>query len=1617
MKNRYSPISKNLTPRMKVRQGTASYPGEVSFSDGIENLITYPTEFDKWTTSDDAVVIPNTHPAPSNANFASFYTADTVYAAAASYGSIKDDVTVTSNINKVYYFSIYIRKETVTSKPLFWLSLLGGASERAGVKIDTLTGSVYTVASVTEGDTAYTEETANVVVRDHDESWWEMTAELPDINGTATLVSLQVEPRDDLGQTTSEASVVVWGATIREGVDPTNLLTAPSDLSDSTWAKTNSTIYSDTVPLPISESSFPEVYTADTVSGTAGSAGTIDSANILVTSVSGQEWPITFYTRKSTTANKSNARLSFTGRNVGGSGIESAAIGVYTDDGTFLVDSGFTQGSVYTTSDATVISHDENWWLCTLTLTDDSGTLDTIQLKVESRDANNTSNTDRTSVFYNPSIISSGINLVTNPNEIDEWYMAGASIVITNTHAAPGGTLTADTLTTSAGVLPSLSDDTQTVTVAIADELIYYLKVKKTETDGYVRPFVYLKDGGGTTLEEYNTFVNTLSGTATAPASIISTSGTYTSSDVTITSENSNWWNVRLRIVDSGAGTGAKGRFLSYFYDTDQDTVLERSYVLGEVTCLKNDTGANLFDYATEYDDAAWSKGPGLTVSANTHIAPDAPKVAQSLNSTDGDENYVRSTTVASLTSTVDEEWAASVFVAKSTDSTHRVRVRNRLEGNSGLLEYTEANINTYTGAVLAYSTLNTSGGPGYSTSDVTVESVDDDWWKVTAKATDYSGEITIAGIYIFVQNDTPNDGVVTLPLWGASQYKEDGVNIIDEPHDFDHSDWTKYNNTTVSANTFQQPSQQFGDTVFAASGTTGSTFTTITGVTSTIDKEWPFSFYMKKGFDASADTIIHKVQLRNSSNAVGEEVLMYIDSYDGAITLFATPTSQGAGYTENATVVESVDDDWWKVTTTLKDYSGTTARGDSYYYPRDYAHLTSVDRQVYVWDSSMNAGEQQANLIDQPNDFDHSDWTKSNGAVVTSNSHSQPGGSLEADTITASATAAAAAHLNTIPVTSTSNDVWNLKFYIRKDTTATRIQPLIQGRNSGDEILENFNSIINKNTGAIINVNSASTSGGPGYTTSDVTVTDIDSKWWLVTLRMEDYSGDIETLRLQYYQADVNGTNTLERESTIWNSGFYKNDTDYNEVYAPKDLTGSGWSSHTGVTVTTNTHIAPEAPKTADTIYGTSGISSAIAQGIAGLTTTSGQEFFYELYMRKIATPFDYDLRADINLRDATTIVEQVAATIKLKNGAKTVYSAVTNGPAYTDSDVTVEEVDNDWWKLRVRLVDYAAAALSAQFIIYAKTINGLQPVGESEPIAIWNAGMFKGDSTTNLVTNPNNFDHADWVKGGAFININTHSAPRTQTADTLTGDSDYNFLLDTVTGLTAVAGKNWYHSVYIKKLDSLSVDLPRMSHRIRNAVGTEIEQVDFYIDPLTGVISDFSTTHTNGPTDYVQDDTALVTSHDDEWWKLTIILTDFDGLASQYRVYLYNKLADTDFIDSEIVLWGANLNDGASTAAIKFKAIRHTLGTAISDYRVVIYWDNPNNQWIIRLFDDSGTLLSTVTETTQSDIPATVAADPTMAAIITAEYRSDLDEGTDAAGSLGTGYADGSPFTGYRR
>lgn len=381
-------------------------------------------------------------------------------------------------------------------------------------------------------------------------------------------------------------------------------------------------------------------------------------------------------------------------------------------------------------------------------------------------------------------------------------------------------------------------------------------------------------------------------------------------------------------------------------------------------------------------DDALWIDTPAGGRHLTQILATNA---ADTINGAAGQSsNVADQVTIVSAAAAVRTN---SYYLRKTTlGNDTRMLLTNLIQdGAFASTEELWAYVNTYDGALIVSNSL--SGGAGYTTADVTVTSVDANWWHIEIRMIDYAGTGAFMSVNFFPYDSTGGTtGARSIEVWNIASVGTAGTNELVEGMDFTAANWTQGSGATVTSDTSQPPPITVdADTLKALTGTFDGAGSGLFPISSALNSVITFSAYMRKTDLAGRAQGLFEARL--DVGGITEDAILRVYTDDGAVTVTSVTTG-GVGYTTADATVTSFDADWWYIELRLKDYAGTATSGESKLFPRDSAGGNASDREV-TWFHVICEDDNSFNKGPYPNDLEQ--WTPTGTATVTPNTHLAP--------------------------------------------------------------------------------------------------------------------------------------------------------------------------------------------------------------------------------------------------------------------------------------------------------------------------------------------------------------------------------------------------------------------------------------------------------------------------------------------------------------------------------------------------------------------------------------------------------------------------------------------------
>lgn len=622
------------------------------------------------------------------------------------------------------------------------------------------------------------------------------------------------------------------------------------------------------------------------------------------------------------------------------------------------------------------------------------------------------------------------------------------------------------------------------------------------------------------------------------------------------------WWKVSVRIVDyTASGNGAQTfvRFKTGSNATDNFVAWRHELRYGDHVSsqqlLTVDDGVENLLTEAGYDitDATVNNG---TLAVDAIAAPDGTLTAYSYtaNSTSGvlHRAQLPSITPADLGDKWHDgsAWNYRIWVyAPSIGSYAPLRLYWRVLGATNHTMIADFNASM---GIQAFSGT-TTGGPALSAErNVSVKAIGNSgWYQVDLTLFDY--EVNATSVYW----NLPYYASYTVPdweyvFWSPALRYGDWVSRGKNWQGTPLIDWAitagaskAYSSTpapdgTLSAVEISLPAG--GPCDLYATNTLAATVPAYASVT--------FEAYINHSDgDWDSGRIYHYLR---SSSSFPEMVYIQISPAGGFAGSLVTLATAGPGYTtaEHAEATQIGTDGWWRYRLTITDYGGTALTAWSYLRADNSAGAT---RGVF-WGPRITVGNPAdargyfvsgpQNLLGDGSDYDPATSNWGTGAAprdvaVTTNTAVAPNGRLEADTLTHTDGQSPNDYLSfSITKTAASEAVY-YNYYYKIDTSlpsATACERVFFRLLASGIQTESINAYLAYGGSTPVISVTGTTTGGPGYTSDDISVSVLSNDWVRLSIRLYDYSGTADNVRALHYNQTPLGTGA-DYDVTLWGS------------------------------------------------------------------------------------------------------------------------------------------------------------------------------------------------------------------------------------------------------------------------------------------------------------------------------------------------------------------------------------------------------------------------------------------------------------------------------------------------
>lgn len=627
-----------------------------------------------------------------------------------------------------------------------------------------------------------------------------------------------------------------------------------------------------------------------------------------------------------------------------------------------------------------------------------------------------------------------------------------------------------------------------------------------------------------------------------------------------------DWWKVSVRIVDyTASGNGAQTfvRFKTGSNATDNFVAWRHelrygNHITGQQLLTVDDGVENILASvgildATGFDDLPLNVA---SQSVSSIAAPDGTLTAIETVATSPTVTPVIKALLFETTGTYTQigdlwqdglAWTCAIYAYMGQANAARITLQARTLTTAGVQsDYIAVSVQ---GGSVVNLTSSSTGSVSYSAErNVRVEAVGDTgWYRIELTIQDYAGTCDRIYLEIFGTSDSAYDRHIT---WNPTLRYGDWVSreknwlTANDLSEWSYSGQLEPSSThapdgTLSAYDFNSTTSDWANI-----STTSHSIPTTGGA-------WVYEFWINHT-DANWQTGWGRVYFYlSSSTAFTERVLVYIDVAGGATSLFVISTA-GPGYTLADNVEQEAigSDGWWRYRITLFDHSNNAITSAHYWYIRDSG---SAGRST-IWNPRLTVGNPAdargyfvsgpQNLLGDGSDYDPATSNWGTGAAprdvaVTTNTAVAPNGRLEADTLTHTDGQSPNDYLTISISKSAATEAVYYNFYYKIDTalpTGTACERIFFRLLAGATQVESINAYLAYGSDDPVISVTGTTTGGPGYTADDITVTAISNDWVRVSIRLFDYSGTADNPRVLHYNQTPLGTG-VDYDVTLWGS------------------------------------------------------------------------------------------------------------------------------------------------------------------------------------------------------------------------------------------------------------------------------------------------------------------------------------------------------------------------------------------------------------------------------------------------------------------------------------------------
>lgn len=663
-------------------------------------------------------------------------------------------------------------------------------------------------------------------------------------------------------------------------------------------------------------------------------------------------------------------------------------------------------------------------------------------------------------------------------------------------------------------------------------------------------------------------YVSSLSATSAGPA--LTTANATRSDRIAGT----NWFKLSIRVRDY-AGTGNRSQLYFRILGTDgrlftywNQELRYGDHVSSQQLLTVDDGVENILNSVGIFDAADFDDLPTNVASEGISAiaAPDGTLTAIETVSTSPTLAHNVKVLAFETTGTYTQlgslwkdgiAWTGSVYVYMGQPNAAKMAVVLQLRDTAGVLQ-DDVTVTVTDGSITAFSSIS-SGSVAYSAErNVDLSAVGNSgWYRLSVTVQDHTVTCDRIYFYLYGTSGASYDRFITWsPALRYGDWVARGKNWDSQPDLLSKTIFVNGGGGTTSVTRERSQVVAPDGTLSAVDVTPQGTITNWSywielhnppasnGIPVPSDALVTVEFYLLHPIPFSAPSISYNPQVQvllvTSGGALVERAYFYIDAAaGGGISTITNITSADPSFytVANCVDVDPVGSDGWhRYRLRIKDTGGTAAACRAFLIlgKQDGGDTTTI------WNPRLTVGnpaDARGYFVSGPQNLlgdgsDYSSWSVAGSPTLTTNALVAPNGRLEADTI------------NWLNGDTLSKSVTGLSFgagatsvfYYKYDaalsgalcikydsrlrvgtTTTERAVVYINNTNDPATALQSF---------------AGGTTGGPGYTSDDVTITALTNDWMRVEVRLFDYAGtaDGAYVRMDAQQATA-------YDLTLWGS------------------------------------------------------------------------------------------------------------------------------------------------------------------------------------------------------------------------------------------------------------------------------------------------------------------------------------------------------------------------------------------------------------------------------------------------------------------------------------------------